>query len=462
MTTPYLQGIHTPVPREREDFELAVTGRLPDGLEGTFARNSANPVYPPSPRYHWFDGDGMVHGVTLRGGRASYRNRWIRTRGYLAEQEAGRPLWSGINERPLPDSPGGPIKDTANTHLIVWNRQLLATWWLTGKPMALTAPGLETVGPARAGDRELPRMAAHPKVDPRTGELVFMGYDPFRAPYLSVGVVRPDGAVRVEPIEIPHGHIPHDLAITERYTVLLDLPLGWSADGGRRRITFFRDRPARFGVMPRHGASGDVRWFEHDACYLYHLIGAWEEGETVVVMGCRIADPIPERPTEGPVTRLDTIELRPFLYRWRLDLRTGSITGEALDDVPTEFPRVDDRTWGRPVRHAFHPRLAGRETLSFDGLLAYDLVAGTSRAVDWEAGWLSGEVVFAPRPDGTEDDDGWLLTVLTSERDDASKLIVLDARTLQTEATVVLPWRVPHGFHAEWVPAGAVDQARGP
>jgi carotenoid cleavage dioxygenase-like enzyme len=457
MTTPYLLDEHAPVPREREDLDLRIVGELPAGLAGTFVRNSANPFFPPPERYHWFDGDGMVHGVHLGGdGRASYRNRWIQTKGFALEQAEGRPRWRGINERPDPESPGSPVKDTANTHLIVWNRQLVATWWLTGRAMALSCPGLETRGPATAGATPLPRLAAHPKVDPRTNELVFMGYDPFRAPYLTYGVASPDGAVHHVPIDIPHGHIPHDLAITERFSVLLDLPLGWSADGGRRRITFFRDRPARFGVLPRHGTSDQVQWFEHDPCYLYHLIGSWEEGDTIVLMGCRIRDPIPETPTAAPVTRLDTIELVPHLYRWRLDLRTGSVTGEQLDDAPTEFPRVDDRTWGRPVRHAFHPRLAPREALSFDGVLRYDLVTGGRTGRDWPAGWYSGEVVFAPRPGGAEDDDGWLLTVLSSAREDASQLVVLDARTLERCAAVHLPWRVPLGFHADWVPAGAV------
>jgi carotenoid cleavage dioxygenase len=151
---------------------------------------------------------------------------------------------------------------------------------------------------------------------------------------------------------------------------------------------------------------------------------------------------------------LDTIELRPVMYRWRLDLRTGAVTGAPLDDELTEFPRVDDRTWGTPVRHAFAPRIArGRPTLAFDGVVKYDLHTGARARVEWPAGWTSGEVVFAPRPGGTDDDDGWLVTVRSSADGSRSELLVLDARTLGEEATVALPWRVPHGFHAEWVPA---------
>lgn len=132
MITPYVRDEHGLVTGERDDVDLAVTGELPDELRGSFVRNSANPFFPPSERYHWFDGDGMVHGVTVGGGTARYRNRWIRTDGFQAEQTAGRVLWRGINEAPDPASPGGPVKDTANTHLVVWNRQLLATWCCPG------------------------------------------------------------------------------------------------------------------------------------------------------------------------------------------------------------------------------------------------------------------------------------------------------------------------------------------
>ena len=453
MPTPYLLGVHAPVSRSHEAYDLPVTGAIPPELNGSFVRNSANPVFPPSEKYHWFDGDGMVHAVHLEGGRATYRNRWIETEGWKAEKEAGRPLWRGINERPDPSSPGGPVKDTANTHLIAWDGQLLATWWLSGQPMALELPSLRTTGPGRVGGASLPRMAAHPKVDPRTGELVFMAYDAFRPPYMRYGVAHPDGRVQVSPIDLPHGHIPHDIGITERYSVLMDFPLGWGTGDGKRRITFFGDRPARFGIVPRWGRGEDVRWFEHDPCYLYHLDGTWEEGDDIVIVGCRIADPIPADRPAANQAMLDTIALVPHLYRWRIHLPTGRVTGEVLDDTPTEFPRVDDRTWGRPVRHVYHPRVAAQPALTFDGLVAYDLVSGGRRSIAWPDGFTSGEVVFAPRPGGVDGDDGWLLTVLSHPDGRASRFVVLDASSLAPVATVALPDRVPQGFHADWVAA---------
>ncbi len=82
---------------------------------------------------------------------------------------------------------------------------------------------------------------------------------------------------RYEPIELSTPHIFHDCAITEHYTILLDLPLGWDPQRrreGKRRIGFGRQSPSRFGIIPRHGTSAGMKWFEHDAAYVHHTIDA--------------------------------------------------------------------------------------------------------------------------------------------------------------------------------------------
>src|SRR5690606_15085387 len=117
-----------------------------------------------------------------------------------------------------------------------------------------------------------------------------------------------------------------------------------------------------------------------------------------------------------------------------------------------EFPRADDRRWGTPLRHAYLPRIADRPALAFDGVTRFDLDTGASTFHGWGDGWLSGEVVFAPRPGGTRDGDGWLVTVLTNAREQASHAVVLDAAELVEVARVPLPGPIPVGFHAEWVP----------
>jgi carotenoid cleavage dioxygenase len=452
---PYLQAEHTPVTGESDAAPCRVQGELPADLVGTFARNSPNPRFEPLGRYHWFDGDGMVHAVSVRDGQATYRARWIRTEGLRAEEQAGHALFTGILEKPRPGAPA-PLKDTANTDLVWHNGKLLALWWLSGTPCALSLPSLETLGPERFGGK-LPRgMAAHAKVDATSGELMFFEFSLFKPPYYRYGVVSKSGElVSCEPIEVSGARIPHDIAITPRFTVLLDLPLGWDAAAlaaGKRRIGFDRKAPARLGVIPRHGKGDQVRWFPIEPCYAYHTVNAWEDGPNVCLVACAIDDPIPQQRDEsGKVTMLDSIALVPTLRKWTMNLETGAVKQETLDDTPSEFPRTNEALQGQRIRFSYHGRLAPRPAMMFDALLKYDLQAGTHRTVEVPAGWFAGEPSFAPRVDAKGEDDGYIVTVITSAADDASDFWVIDARSLDTVARARLPRRIPIGFHSTWV-----------
>jgi carotenoid cleavage dioxygenase-like enzyme len=156
---------------------------------------------------------------------------------------------------------------------------LLALWWLGGQPMELSVPDLETVGPVDFGGTLSCGVAAHPKVDPQTGEMMFIDFCPYKTPYLRYDVISSAGQVtHHQVIDVPGPSLFHDLAITAHHTVLMDLPMVWDPtrlEQGQRRVRFQVERPARFGVLPRHG--GAVQWFEAPACYCYHTINAWEE-----------------------------------------------------------------------------------------------------------------------------------------------------------------------------------------
>ena len=97
---PYRTGPCEPNTREYDDLEPVVKGSIPEDLNGTYIRNTENPVREALGRYHPFDGDGMLHSITFDRGRCEYRNRFIQTQGLKEEEQAGQPLWCGIRERP--------------------------------------------------------------------------------------------------------------------------------------------------------------------------------------------------------------------------------------------------------------------------------------------------------------------------------------------------------------------------
>ena len=88
---PYMSGNFAPV-RSEDDFELTLTGEVPAALRGALFRTGPNPQFEPRhpESYHWFTGDGMIHGFYVEDGKVRYRNRYVRTPKWKLENEAGR------------------------------------------------------------------------------------------------------------------------------------------------------------------------------------------------------------------------------------------------------------------------------------------------------------------------------------------------------------------------------------
>jgi carotenoid cleavage dioxygenase len=448
---PYLDDNFAPVQTEITAQDLKVLGEIPADLAGMFVRNGPNPQFPPLGHYHWFDGDGMLHGVQIGDGKASYRNRYIRTQGFNLERDAGRALWSGLLEPPQPDSSYGAIKNTANTALVWHGGQLLALWE-AGEPHAIQVPSLNTIGPYTYRGKLASAFTAHPKVDPVTGEMMFFGYSLATAPFLQYSVVSAQGELfRTVPIDLPMGVMMHDFAVTEHYTIFMDLPLTFSLERmqrGEPALLFERDRPSRFGILPRHGDNSNIRWFEAPACYVFHTLNAYETPEEVVLIACRMK----ATTILGTSTPSDPESDIPRLHRWRFNLHTGAVMETALDDIPSEFPRVNEQYLGYETRYGYTARAASGPIPRFDGLLKYDFVTDHCQSHQFGAERYGGEAVFVPQPNATAEDDGWLLTFVYDQGEETSELVVLSAQDLTTPiARIIMPQRVPYGFHGTWI-----------
>jgi len=465
----YLDGIYAPTDTESIQTLTVIAGALPDDLEGVFARNGANPRFDPPGRYHWFDGDGMIHTVQFGGGEATYRNRYVQTNGFLKEADAGRALWSGIMERPDLTKYPEVFKDTANTDLVWFNGELLALWWLGGDAYRIGLPDLETRGIQDFNGTLHTKMAAHPKVDQRTGEMLYIDFDPL-PPYLTYGAISAAGEVtRSESVELTGPRLQHDVAFTDDWMILFDFSFTWDTDSmvsGRSQLKFQREQPTRFGLAPRRGASTMVRWFETDPCFMYHVVNAWQEGDDLIhLVGCRSIEPLaddPDNESTYDAPTLGMLRLEPYLTQWTFNLRTGSLVHQQLVDVAAEFPRMDDRLLGQPSRYTYLQRFAPRSTLAFDAVVGHDLSTGNSTAHLWPEGWFGGETVFCPRTGATAENDGYLVTFVVEEATGATEVHVVDASRLEDETVCRLsvPVRVPAGYHAWWITAAELAGQR--
>ncbi|BAY26850.1 carotenoid oxygenase [Calothrix sp. NIES-2100] len=449
---PYLNGNFAPVRPEITTDTLQVVGELPPELSGMFVRNGPNPQWTPIGKYHWFDGDGMLHGVQISEGKATYRNRYVQTRGWKMEHEAGKAIWSGLLEPPQMDNPHGAYKNTGNTALIWHGGQMLALNE-GGAPHAITLPELGTIGEYTYNDKLVSAFTAHPKVDPVTGEMMFFGYS-FAPPYLQYSIVSAVGELlQTVPIELPMPVMMHDFAITKNYTIFMDLPLTFSAERlhrGESLLMFESDRPSRFGIVPRYGNNSNIRWFESSPCYVFHVYNAYEAGDEVVLIACRMNSTTVLEVEDTPADPDANI---PRLHQWRFNLRTGTVSEQRLDDVAAEFPRVNENFLGLPTRYGYAGKMANSPLPLFEGVIKYELNSGKSQTHEFGQGRYGGEAVFAPRPGAITEDDGWLITFVHDEASDTSELVVVNAQDLTSQpvARVMIPQRVPYGFHGTWV-----------
>jgi carotenoid cleavage dioxygenase-like enzyme len=428
---PHLAGNFAPVTDELTAYDLPVTGTIPPELTGWFLRNGPNPREAAS--RHWFLGDGMVHGLRLEGGRArSYRNRWVRTPTFTD----GAPV---VDERGRRDLTAGH----ANTHVVRHAGRTLALVE-SSLPYAIDCrPGreLETLGAHDFGGRLTTAMTAHPKTCPTTGELHFFGYD-HAAPHLTYHRADAAGELTVSrPVDVHGPTMMHDFHLTDAHVIFMDLPVVFDLRAPGMPFRWDREYGARLGVLRRDDPYGEVRWLPIDPCYVFHALNAHDDGDhRIVLYVSRYAEYRSDAPAH--------------LWRWTIDLASGTVTEEQMDDQSCEFPRVDDRLAGLPARfgHATAAEVPGSGPVP-GALLRYDLLTGAAARYDFGPGRTPGEAAFAPaddRPGGP----GWLITYVYDAATDKSDLVVLDAEDISAGpvATVHLPQRVPYGFHGNWLP----------
>lgn len=474
---PNLLGGFAPVDKELVVTEFEVIGTIPADLNGMYVRNGPVPQYTPEGKYHWYDGDGMLQAFYFRNGQAEFRNRWVRTDAWHAEQAAGKGLYSGLKQR-MPEGvlPDDALKNTSNTDVKFHNGKLLSMWYRGGTVYQNDPYTLETLGKLEPDPRLVGlQISAHSRADERTGEYMFFAYGN-RHPYMHYGVVGADGALKtLVPVELPGPRLPHDMAITEHYSILHDFPLVNNPEAlqaGRYSLDFHPEWPSRFAVIPRHGTAEQIRWFEASPRYMLHVVNAWEEvnaqGETEIIMlGTPYAMP---KQFDGAldVKRLlftiGTQGMDQELYQWRFNLATGQTRESVVDDVfNTEFPMINARFQGYKNRYSYNVLMGKMRTLEqprFQGLVKYDYELGHSVAYNPGEGYWFSEAPFAERDNAQLEDDGYLVSFVWNEQAQRSEVWVLDAQhiTQGPVARVILPQHVPNGFHGTWVSQAQLQQ----
>lgn len=439
---------YAPVHDELTAFDLPVQGSIPADLSGWYLRNGPNPRDATG---HWCVGDGMIHGVRLENGRAAwYRNRWVRTESF----EDPVPLYNGLYNN---DGTRNLHSSIANTHVVRHAGKTLALMEFS-LPYEITND-LKTLGAYDFDGKLMDSMTAHPKICPATGELHFFGCGNLFEPHVIYHRADADGQLTINrPLDVPALTFMHDFGLTAEHVVFMDLPLLFDLPLALARQDE-RDIPyrwnenygARLGVLRRDDPYGQVRWFDIDPCYVFHVANAYDVASSTSRAGVNsiVLDVVryPEIWRDSSKFGIDAT-----LWRWKINLDTGMVEECQLDDRGVEFPRVDDRLAGAAARYSV--------AVGSGGLVRYDLQLGSASEYRFGRGGshgapsAPGEAVFAPAAGKTDELAGWYLTYVYDPVTDGSDLVIIDASDFEGGpiACVRLPRRVPHGFHGSWIP----------
>jgi all-trans-8'-apo-beta-carotenal 15,15'-oxygenase len=485
----------------KQEFDYwidAVEGIIPSDLHGTLFRNGPGLLDVNGERlHHPFDGDGMICAISFKQGRAHFRNRFVRTEGYLREQSAGRILYRGVFGT---QKPGGwlanafdfRLKNIANTHVIYWVGKLLALWE-AAEPHRLDPSTLETLGLDDLDGVLQPgeAFAAHPRIDPacdRTnGEpcLVNFSIKPGLSSTFKIYEFNPLGQlVSTYDRVVPGFAFVHDFVITPDYCIFFrnpvrfnPLPYAIGLQSAGQCITFHPEQPTRIVLIPRSPGNQDQTMDEQPAPqtrpagkpgaaifevlsgFVFHHVNAFEQGNQLVIDSICYAS-LPAVEPDADYRETDFDALAPGqLWRFRLDLDTGAVQRQCLESRCCEFPAVHPNHVGRPYRYTY---LAAAHAPSgnapHQAILKVDMESNQRQIWSAAPRGFVGEPVFVPRS-GPAEDDGWLLALVFDAACDRSSVVILDARDLNRGpvARLHLKHHVPYGLHGSFTPQWFMD-----
>ncbi|XP_008659260.1 carotenoid 9,10(9',10')-cleavage dioxygenase 1 [Zea mays] len=495
------------------DGEEVVPADFP---EGVYIRNGPNPLNPTqtvagsvfgSTSYTYYEGHGMLHAVYFSrsggagGWEVSYRNKYVGSDTLQLERrkkDDGVAFVPSVDGQPYATLAafalnilrfGKAVKDSANTNIFEHAGRAFAVTE-NHLPYEINISNLSTLGPYSVNGAWNQPFTSHPKKIQGSGELVMMGTNTEK-PYYVLGVISSDGERLVHKVDLKfeEGKLIHDIGVTKRYNIIMDHPLKFGISRvflKKPLIENDMDGKSRFGVMPRFGDAESIIWFDVKNHCSYHLFNCFEDGNEVVIRGCRLLGSIlpsgrhradkskwygraflqPDKDSEDFDPSLDGILFsRP--YEWRLNLENHSVYEGYItsEKVAMDFPVINDKFMGIQNKYGYAQVADSLET-SKTGLFKFNMIAKLHFDtpdkeneqlifVEYhtlqEQQFCSG-VQFVVKENGIDEDDGWLVTYVHDERTNISQVYIIDAKRFSEEpvAKITLPQRVPYGFHGNF------------
>lgn len=457
---PFLSGNFAPIHDEVDYDELIVRGKIPEKLNGVYMRNGPNPAFPPMSYTYPFDGDGMIHAIYLQNGRASYRNRYVKTSALRAEKRVGHAIYGGFAHPVIPDFAKLGLEDTTVTrkngafiHIIRHANHYLAM--SESQPAYEITRDLVTLKEYCIDGNTPTPLGPHTRFDPVTGELFLICYQ-LTPPYLTYFRINSQGKlVNAVPIEKPYATMMHDFVLTKNYLIFVDCPAVLDITKRQNQKNMLSWQPelgTRIGIMSRHDSNQQIRWLQTDPFFVFHFANAFEQDRKIII------DYVHHASLEFGTS--DKNNSWPTLHKLIIDLDSYKIKNTQLDDQSVEFPRIHENYNSLPSQFTYTVARDlsllenSKSYFSFRHLIKYNTLTGEKLIHAFDKKYEIDEAVFSPSLNSKTEDDGYLMLFVYNRENNKSEFVILDAKDFTKEplAIVELQQRVPHGLHGSWLP----------
>ncbi|MBD2497482.1 carotenoid oxygenase family protein [Nostoc sp. FACHB-280] len=470
------QGGYESLTQEYDYWIDNIEGQIPSELEGTLFRNGPGLLDINGQRiHHPFDGDGMISRITFTNGRAHFRNRFVRTEGYLAEQKARKILYRGVFGT---QKPGGwlanifdfKIKHIANTNVIYLGDKLLALWE-AAEPYRLDPDTLETLGKdyLKGTLSEGEAFSAHPRIDPSCEQdggqpcLVNFSIKPGLSTSITIFELNLAGEViRKHAHSVPGFCFIHDFVITPHYCIFFQNPVAFNPipfalgmRGAGECIKVQPNQPTKIIVIPRFPQPGqaEVKILETTSGFIFHHVNAFGMGDEIFIDSI-CYDSLPEVEPASDFRQVNFEALKPGqLWRFYINLNDGTVERKLIEARCCEFPTIHPAKVGRAYRYLYTGAAhtpSGNAPLQ--AILKLDLETGERQLWSAAPRGFMGEPIFVPRPGAETEDDGWLLALVYDATYNRTDVVILDAKDIEKGAIARLHLKhhIPYGLHGSF------------
>ncbi|GAB3618269.1 carotenoid oxygenase family protein [Okibacterium endophyticum] len=448
-----------------------IQGEIPAHLDGTYYKVVMDRQYPKfvdEGTLGNFNDDGMAISFRFSKGRVDYKSRFIRTPRFQAERAAGRALF-GRYRNPLTDRPEveGMVRGLANTNLFYHAGKLYAAKE-DALPIIIDPDTLETLGHYDfEGSLTSQTATAHPKIDPRTGEMVFFGYAANGETTRDVAYYEADASGQIIHetwFKAPYSCMLHDFVVTQNYVVFPIIPMRSEREWLEKGEEIFQWDPEEkvyLGVLKRKGRGEDIVWYEGPNRFASHMMGGYDDGR-YIHLDTPVSDstqfrwfPIVDNGTHDPERS------KGRLSRWTIDLADPrrTFTETRISNLVSEFPRMDDRY--ETLKYNFGimglTEVPGHDApgFGFRWVASVDLNTGAQKVYYAGDHATVGEPIFVQGGPDTPEGHGYVFVIVSRRDQMHSELVVLDASNVDREpvCTLKMPMRIPRGLHGNWVPS---------